>query len=419
MVDFVIESKADFRLPFTLDYEYSHKMTSDHHQIGFIAWLRQPKALVLLALFAVLCSAFSFVIWFDHDSHSQKSGALVEQRVANSAEAFSTISGRFSGRATPAIETFLLLAAQAPISQIALTDKTGAVVIAAIHSGEGKAYLSQEPLQLKAPAEMQKSQQILGNTVQHWYPIESNSGNHYWLAISTAKANDSARSDQALWISLMIAGVAITLSLVIVGRFSANTSTAVKSATQFVEHISSSANTPLTINTGSNEFKELVTALNRLAKAWHHGNKLTAQSMQQLKLHRYALDEHAMVCITDSQGRIQSVNEQFCQVSQYSPEELIGSPITLLNSDYHQRDYFKTLWRDLVIGRVWKGEFCNRKKSGGIFWVAATIVPVKDNTGRPVQYVSIQTDITKYAAHPSERDGQHSSPYFANGTNYK
>ena len=137
--------------------------------------------------------------------------------------------------------------------------------------------------------------------------------------------------------------------------------------------------------------------------------------MQQLKLHRFALDEHAMVCLTDSQGRIQSVNEQFCQVSQYSPEELIGSPITLLNSDYHQRDYFKTLWRDLVIGRIWKGEFCNRKKSGEMFWVAATIVPVKDSTGRPVQYVSIQTDITKYAANHSERDSQHR----ANGTDFK
>lgn len=394
-------------------------MTSDPHQIGFIAWLRQPKALVLLALFAVLCSAFSFVIWFDHDIFSQKHSAFVERRIANSAEAFSTVSGGFSGNPSPAIETYLLLATQAPISQIALTDITGAVVIAAINSGDGKAYLSQEPLQLKAPVEMRKSQQLLGNAVQHWYPIENSAGNHYWLAISAAKANHSVWGNQALWTSLIIAGVAITLSLVIVAGFTAKTSNAVKSATQFVEHISSAANTSLTINTGSNEFNELLTALNRLAKAWHHGKNLTAQSMQQLKLHRYALDEHAMVCITDSQGRIQSVNEQFCQVSQYSPEELIGSPITLLNSDYHQRDYFKTLWRNLVIGRVWKGEFCNRKKSGEIFWVAATIVPVKDNTGRPVQYVSIQTDITKYAANRSERDDQHSSPYRANGTDYK
>ncbi len=112
--------------------------------------------------------------------------------------------------------------------------------------------------------------------------------------------------------------------------------------------------------------------------------------------YRRAVDAAAIFSETDLSGRITYVNDQFCTISGYSREELIGQNHRLLNSGLHSADFFASLWRTIALGSVWKGEICNRAKDGSLYWVDSTMVPVLDDaTGRVHRYLSIRFDISE------------------------
>lgn len=110
---------------------------------------------------------------------------------------------------------------------------------------------------------------------------------------------------------------------------------------------------------------------------------------------RLGIDSHSIVAFTDARGIITDVNAKFVEVSQYSREELIGAPQSIVNSGYHSRAYFSTMWRTISRGQIWQGTIRNRAKDGSHYWVATTIVPLLDAAGAIDRYLSIRTDVTQ------------------------
>ena len=116
---------------------------------------------------------------------------------------------------------------------------------------------------------------------------------------------------------------------------------------------------------------------------------------QELDAYYQALDESAIIAITNVKGDIIKVNDIFCEISGYAPMELLGNNHRIINSGYHSVGFFKNMWKTISSGNVWRGEIRNRKKNGNFYWVDTVIVPLIGKNNKPKSYLAIRFDITK------------------------
>jgi PAS domain S-box-containing protein len=118
------------------------------------------------------------------------------------------------------------------------------------------------------------------------------------------------------------------------------------------------------------------------------------KSLEEVSGYKLALDASAIVSITDENGIISYANDNFCKISKYEREELVGQNHRIINSDYHSKSFFKELWGTISDGKIWRNELRNKAKDGTIYWVDTTIVPFVNEQGKAYRFVSIRTDIT-------------------------
>ncbi|MDO8996292.1 MAG: PAS domain S-box protein [Sediminibacterium sp.] len=121
--------------------------------------------------------------------------------------------------------------------------------------------------------------------------------------------------------------------------------------------------------------------------------KKKEDKLQQLN---HAVEQStASIVITDLDGNLEYVNQQFLSITGYSRDEVIGANPKILNSGYTKKEDYKAMWDTIKLGGTWKGEFLNKKKNGKLFWEEVSISPVRNETGEIINFLAIKTDITK------------------------
>jgi len=135
----------------------------------------------------------------------------------------------------------------------------------------------------------------------------------------------------------------------------------------------------------------------------------------ELKNYKIAIDHSAIVSITDTKGNITFANDQFCKISQYSLEELIGSNHRIIKSDKHSTVFYKNIWETISKGEIWRGEIINKAKDNSEYHVETTIVPFMKN-GKPREYIAIRYESTEKAKFKNELEKQ--KLFYENILNY-
>ena len=124
------------------------------------------------------------------------------------------------------------------------------------------------------------------------------------------------------------------------------------------------------------------------------GEKLK-NALSELEYIKLALDQSAIVAMTDVTGKITYANDAFCRISKYSKEELLGKNHRFIGSGHHSKEFFDEMWKTISSGKTWKGIIKNKAKDGTYYWVNTTIVPFNNEKGVPLQYISIRHEITQ------------------------
>ncbi|MCK4842065.1 MAG: response regulator [Methylococcales bacterium] len=153
---------------------------------------------------------------------------------------------------------------------------------------------------------------------------------------------------------------------------------------------------------GDNEIARLADVFNNMLDVRKRHEEELEQTTAQAELaylelaeQKFAIDQHEIIAITDIKGTIIDANNKFCEISGYTTGELLGQNHRILNSGVHDDSFFKNMYQVIANGDVWKGEICNKNKSGKLYWVDTSIIPFMGENGKPKSYIAIRTDITE------------------------
>ena len=103
----------------------------------------------------------------------------------------------------------------------------------------------------------------------------------------------------------------------------------------------------------------------------------------------------SMIVITDTLGQVEYVNPAWEAVTGYQLAEVLGRKPSAIKSGKHTREFYQHLWSEITAGRVWRGDFCNRRSSGELYWESAAIAPLRNEAGAIAHYVAVKEDITE------------------------
>lgn len=191
------------------------------------------------------------------------------------------------------------------------------------------------------------------------------------------------------FINLIIIGIVgmFIASFIAILYFSKTLSTPIEKLTKHVKDLTEGKLKPYKIEKSYDEVDDLGKSFN------HMTDTLLKTQKRNFEL-RKAMDESAIIAITDKKGTITFANDKFCEISKYTEYELIGQNHRILKSGYHPDSFYQNLWKTISSGHIWQGDIKNKAKDGSFYWVRTTIVPFLDSHGVPEEYIAIRIDVT-------------------------
>ncbi len=149
------------------------------------------------------------------------------------------------------------------------------------------------------------------------------------------------------------------------------------------------------MKTGNDEMSTLIDSFAVMRDSIRkYQTDLIQKNESLIKLSRAVEQSPVSIVITDTSGDIEFVNPRFLQTTGYSEKEVIGKKLGIMKSANAGTNDYKMLWETISSGRVWQGEFHNKKKNGEVFYEYASISPIKNKDGVITHYLGIKEDIT-------------------------
>lgn len=148
-------------------------------------------------------------------------------------------------------------------------------------------------------------------------------------------------------------------------------------------------NQPLKVK-GNDELTDMVIAFNHMLT---ERSKSEGEQKISAAVFKYASEA---IMITDANNKIETVNPAFCHISGFSAEEVLGKSPNILNSGKHDSHFYQKMWQSLEQENSWQGEIWNKRKNGEIYPEFLAISVVRDQDKKPLQYISLFSDITKH-----------------------
>jgi len=230
---------------------------------------------------------------------------------------------------------------------------------------------------------------LAGNagTMTAWHRIGDAHHALGWVRISYRLDTFDAIARQIQWQGAQAVLLAIVATLSLLSLLLRPVIGALREATEFAAKLDTAMGARLPVSHRSTEIEALGNALNVVSER-------LLMEHTELSNQKFALDQHAIVSITDLNGIITYANQRFCDISGFQVDELLSQNHRIVKSDEHAPALYEDLWRTITQGKVWRGDLKNRTKNGGFYWVSATIVPLAGPDGLPHHYIGIRTDIT-------------------------
>ncbi len=120
------------------------------------------------------------------------------------------------------------------------------------------------------------------------------------------------------------------------------------------------------------------------------------EAEEQLRKFSRAVEQSAnSIVITDTKGNIEYVNQRFTDLTGYGKDEVMGRNPRVLKSGETSVVEYKKLWDTITRGKIWRGQFHNKKKSGELYWEEASISPIQNQKGQTTHFLAIKEDITR------------------------
>ncbi len=286
-----------------------------------------------------------------------------------------------------ALEELLIHAAAFPdVESFTITNSTGVIFASVQRNSEGDiepVFITQ---QIDPPTSVEGHVSIFKKSMELWQPVEN--GSLGWVRLRFSLDN-AEKIQVEIWRNgITTAVLAFVISIIILVFLLKRPMRAIGNATKFARGLFKNTGKVMPFEKSAFEIEQLEHALNYASHQIYSSSK----DLKDIKL---ALDAHAIVGITNQDGRLTYVNDKFCELTGFKKDELLGNRYSVLNSSQHENDFFKILWQTISTGNIWHGEIRDMRKDGSFYWVDTTIVPFLNKQGKPYQYVGIQTDITE------------------------